>query len=237
MAQSGSPMVISCCDTAGKAPNGLKNNHAYTLLDVVVLKGVHLAKIRNPWGGEGYNGPWSDKDPIWTPALLKEAGHTLGNDGIFYMPFLTMISKPYFRSTIAAIYKDFTKFVSYGVTQKTEFKTLTFNVPSDQVVYFTFEVDNPRFWQFCDNKPFYHINTLLFKGKVFQGRDQIIGERGWIYNTVFHNTLNEPGLKLTAGTYSILVHNWNFKNGQTDIDYQLSVYQEGAGTVTITQTR
>lgn len=66
------PMVISCCEVVGQAPDGLTNAHAYTLLDVVEIPGGHkLAKIRNPWSREGYNGEWSDEDPRWTPELLK----------------------------------------------------------------------------------------------------------------------------------------------------------------------
>lgn len=68
MALANYPMVIACCDTPNKndpAPDGLKNNHAYTLLDVVTLQGQHLAKIRNPWAKETYTGAWSDTDPVW----------------------------------------------------------------------------------------------------------------------------------------------------------------------------
>ena len=67
------PMVISCCNVprGSAAPDGLTNAHAYTLLDVLELKGTRLAKIRNPWSVEGYSGSWSDSDPVWTPALLR----------------------------------------------------------------------------------------------------------------------------------------------------------------------
>jgi len=41
--------------------------------------------MRNPWGSEKYNGPWSDADKRWTPELMKQADHVHGNDGTFYM--------------------------------------------------------------------------------------------------------------------------------------------------------
>lgn len=31
-----------------------------------------LAKMRNPWGSEGYKGKWSDKDPNWTAAMKAQ---------------------------------------------------------------------------------------------------------------------------------------------------------------------
>lgn len=109
-------MVIACCETPNKnddAPDGLSNNHAYTLLDVITLNGEKLAKVRNPWAKESYNGDWSDKDARWTPAMLQQAGHTLRNDGVFFLPFHKMLTKPYFRSTVTAVYEDFTKVSSY----------------------------------------------------------------------------------------------------------------------------
>lgn len=65
------PMSAGCCSAYGGAPDGLQNAHAYTVLDVLILKGEHVIRLRNPWSKEGYSGAWSDKDPRWTPALLK----------------------------------------------------------------------------------------------------------------------------------------------------------------------
>lgn len=115
------PMVISCCDVpkGANAPDGLQNAHAYTLLDVVEIeKGVKLAKIRNPWSKEGYNGAWSDDDPKWTPELLKKVGHEKANDGVFFMPFHNFLNKPYFRSTTVNIHKEFKAYHYFDVVQK-----------------------------------------------------------------------------------------------------------------------
>lgn len=161
------PMVVACCATASpndKAPDGLSNNHAYTLLDVVIINNVKLAKIRNPWGSESYTGAWSDKDDVWTPALQKQTGHKTADDGVFYMPFKQMISKPYFKSSTLAVYQDFASYNTYAVTQTVAQKSITLTVPSDQVAYITFEVDNPRFKKFCDNEDGYFLNTFFFKG-------------------------------------------------------------------------
>jgi len=55
---------------------GLQNNHAYTILDAIVLTkdGLpyqKLLKMRNPWGNEAYTGPWSDGYEGWTPDLRR----------------------------------------------------------------------------------------------------------------------------------------------------------------------
>lgn len=51
---------------------------------------VKLVEMRNPWGSEGYTGPWSDSSDLWTPELRQTVeaatGHGSANDnGIFYM--------------------------------------------------------------------------------------------------------------------------------------------------------
>lgn len=107
MSRENYPMVVGCCQARGAAPDGLVNGHAYTLLDVIELEGTQLAKMRNPWSKEGYNGPWSDQDSRWTPALLKKVGHTKANDGVFFIPFGNFLKTPYFDRTAVAIYKDF----------------------------------------------------------------------------------------------------------------------------------
>lgn len=118
LAREGYPLVTSCCGIS-PGPDGLQSGHAFTLLDTVELQGTQLVKIRNPWSIEAYNGPWNDKDPVWTPQLLKQAGHELGNDGIFFMPFHNFISANYFEDTEVAMYKDFTKTQTFSIKQST----------------------------------------------------------------------------------------------------------------------
>ena len=71
--------------------NGLSIMHAYTVLAPVLLtdaagKEIKLLKMRNPWGAEDYDGAYSDKSPLWTPALREQAGSVIGNDGEFFIP-------------------------------------------------------------------------------------------------------------------------------------------------------
>jgi hypothetical protein len=40
----------------------LITGHAYSIIGVATYNGTNLVKIRNPWGSEGWAGPWSDSD-------------------------------------------------------------------------------------------------------------------------------------------------------------------------------
>jgi hypothetical protein len=42
--------------------------------------------MRNPWGGERYFGPWSDKSKEMTEHAMKFLGHQKKNDGAFWVP-------------------------------------------------------------------------------------------------------------------------------------------------------
>lgn len=65
-------IVVGACI---KRMLGLAKAHAYTVMGALKLKDAkgkewNLLKMRNPWGSETYNGPWSDKDTVnWTPEL------------------------------------------------------------------------------------------------------------------------------------------------------------------------
>ena len=67
--------------------NGLAHSHAYTVVGVKELSnGVKLVKMRNPWGSEGYSGPWSDGSSEWTDELKAEVDLVQDTrDGFFYI--------------------------------------------------------------------------------------------------------------------------------------------------------
>ena len=91
--------IITCASPAGSdkttSTSGLVQGHAFTLLSThATSKGDKLVKIRNPHGKEKYVGTWSDKDPRWTPELLKELNHSLGlSDGVFFMDIDTYLAE------------------------------------------------------------------------------------------------------------------------------------------------
>jgi hypothetical protein len=43
--------------------------------------------MRNPWGNNKYNGPWSEKDSKWTAAYRTQAdSYGTANIGEFWIP-------------------------------------------------------------------------------------------------------------------------------------------------------
>jgi hypothetical protein len=60
-------------------PSGLLVEQLYPILDVQLLAGQHrLIKLRNSRGKGQWRGDWSDKSPLWTDALRREAGEDSG---------------------------------------------------------------------------------------------------------------------------------------------------------------
>ena len=59
---------------------------------------IRLVKMRNPWGAEEYTGDFSDNSKKWTPALRKQAGSVIKDDGEFFIPiadFMTSFEESY----------------------------------------------------------------------------------------------------------------------------------------------
>ena len=62
------------CDTGSSSRFSLPASHAYTVMGAYQLKDTsgrvvqRLYRVRNPWGTDVYNGPWSDGSSLWTSA-------------------------------------------------------------------------------------------------------------------------------------------------------------------------
>ena len=73
---------------------GLVPEHSYSIIaasNVTDSSGnkLTLCQVRNPWGKGEWNGDWSDNSNKWkeNPALAKELGHTVEDDGTFWMDY------------------------------------------------------------------------------------------------------------------------------------------------------
>lgn len=44
-------------------------------------------RLRNPWGTLVWNGPWSDRSPLWTPTLRSDLVPEGSEEGIFWISF------------------------------------------------------------------------------------------------------------------------------------------------------
>lgn len=56
--------------------DNMVSDHAYGLIGAVQLKGgksdgQRIIKMRNPWGDNEYNGPWSENSSLWTDDYRK----------------------------------------------------------------------------------------------------------------------------------------------------------------------
>ncbi|KAK9870980.1 hypothetical protein WA026_009940 [Henosepilachna vigintioctopunctata] len=66
---------------------GLRPRHAYSLLDVVDIRGYRLLRLRNPWGHFVWKGDWSDNSELWTPLLQLQLMPEGPQDGTFWISF------------------------------------------------------------------------------------------------------------------------------------------------------
>ena len=66
---------------------GMNCSHAYSVLDVQIVGGERLLRMRNPWGHSSWRGDWSDHSSQWTANLREmHMAHGAG-EGVFWIPF------------------------------------------------------------------------------------------------------------------------------------------------------
>lgn len=131
-------MAASCSHEHASLVTG----HAYTLLGTVKLTGgPQLVHLRNPWGSENYNGPFSDKDSHWTDAWKKEAGWVDADDGKFFIPLEDF--KIAFTSYVVLMYQDWT-ISKHEVNKSGKVFKFTVSSPVDQEVVLTLDYEIPR---------------------------------------------------------------------------------------------
>ncbi len=76
------------CRVENASPTGIVQGHAYSFLDAQEVDGVRLVKLRNPWGGFEWKGPWNDDDTAhWTERFKKKLNFVKADDGCFWMEF------------------------------------------------------------------------------------------------------------------------------------------------------
>uniref|UniRef100_A0A914YAS3 Calpain catalytic domain-containing protein n=1 Tax=Panagrolaimus superbus TaxID=310955 RepID=A0A914YAS3_9BILA len=92
----GCSIIKKSSEAEGQPPYGLKNNHAYSITGMQIVKGpmgipTPLIRIRNPWGDEQeWTGPWSDNSSEWDNVSLNQRINInlkFENDGESWMPF------------------------------------------------------------------------------------------------------------------------------------------------------
>lgn len=97
--------------------------------------------MRNPWGSEKYEGPWSDNDSKWTADYKSQAGLVAADDGKFFMALKDF--KYAFTSFHILMYQDWKK--SQIVVKGTGKQFDSFATsPAAQAVVISFDYENER---------------------------------------------------------------------------------------------
>jgi hypothetical protein len=91
------------CDTTGSSEYNLPTAHAYSVFGAYQLKDtsgnvVHtLYHVRNPWGQDYYDGPWSDTSSSWTTAFKAQVPYAdNANDGSFFIEDTDLVRAFYY---------------------------------------------------------------------------------------------------------------------------------------------
>ena len=198
------PATASCCNNVGGvAADGLTSGHAYSFLDLQNVGGHMLAKMRNPWGSEGYKGKWSDKDPNWTAAMKAQVNLVDANDGIFWMPYENMLS--YF-SKVDVGYTDAVK--SQIIPYSSAARTTRYKVVNkvSQTIQITAETYSERHYPRAAKCQKNSMNVLMrFKdqsGKLVEPLQPYSFIKSWGFGTV-----GKYAGELPAGSYILEITN------------------------------
>ena len=81
-------------------PDGLVDNHTYSVLELREAGGERLVRLRNPWRKYEWNGPWSDGSDDWErnpevtravwPERAAQGAGVAKNEGTFWMSMLAL---------------------------------------------------------------------------------------------------------------------------------------------------
>jgi hypothetical protein len=138
------PMTAACCHNGG-ASTGLISGHAYSLLDIKVVrdggKSYTLAKLRNPWNKENYKGPWNDNDSRWTSSLKRQVNLVKANDGAFWMPYDSFLK--WYWYTAVCLYQNYHHH-NFNMVAKTRDTIYRISNPTSQFFYIVGDLHSAR---------------------------------------------------------------------------------------------
>ena len=152
------------------AKMGLITNHAYSVIDTVVLtqsngNEIKLLKIKNNWGTNEWLGDWSDGSYKWTDEFKKKVGLVEKQDGIFWMSLEDFIQ--FYTTTHVCHYHDEFEYVSqkFPVLNDQAFQIAKVFVPKESKGYFLVNLKTTKIYKNKKNlenfqNPFVQINVF-----------------------------------------------------------------------------
>ena len=151
------------------AKMGLVTNHAYSVVDAVVLKQnfgeIKLLKIKNIWGTNEWLGDWSDGSYKWTDEFKKKVGLVEKEDGVFWMSLDDYVQ--FYTTTHVCHYHDDYEYISqkFPVQNDLAFQIAKVFVLKESKGYFMVNLKTTKIYKNKKNleqfqNPFVQINVF-----------------------------------------------------------------------------
>ncbi|KAL8658462.1 MAG: hypothetical protein Q9202_007556 [Teloschistes flavicans] len=184
--------------------HGIFRRHSYPILEARELEdGIRLLKVKNPWGSDGWKGPWSDGSEEWTAERMTRLDYTFGNDGIFWISFKDVL-KNFQRIDRTRLFgSDWSlnqRWTNADVPWSRQYLSSHFRVTipiSCKVVLVLSQLDD-RYFKGLEGKYWFQINFQLHR----PGHDDFVAESN-VNLHPFRSVSRE--LDLEAGQYTVLV--------------------------------
>ncbi len=194
-------------DPLNEGRDGIHGGHAYSVLRAVNYGKERLMLLKNPWGEQEWNGPWSDGSREWTAESIQALGHTFGNDGIFWIRYEDVLKKydVIWRTRLfSQDWKVVQQWTSLAVPWSSEYQDTKFEVKITQTTPSVLVLSKMDTRYFCGLVGQYEYQ-LSFRVNKAAEEDYImrtLGGETWDRSTSCELTL-EPGtyevrVKITA---------------------------------------
>ena len=216
---------------------GLITNHAYTVINTVVLRKsngseIKLIKMQNIWGTNEWVGDWSDNSTKWTQEFKKEVGLEEKEDGIFWISYEDYLQF-YTTTHICKINPDYqyttTKFKSTK-SRNDPLNLCKVIVKQQGSGYFLVNQKNTRIYRNLKDPQYENpfCNMVVFKDDDKNGYTFIGSESGKHDRLYVECEDMTPGVYYIAVTYPKAGEGFglleNFENIDEDVIFRVGVY-------------
>jgi len=172
--EKGSLICANCHDNPliNAKELGLITNHAYAIFDAKIVQvseqaTERIVKLRNPWGHFEWKGEWSDRQPCWTPELMKQLNYKPNRkDGIFWMK-LEDVSKYFLHVFACQLRIDYGfSFLKLGGEKKQNHFVVKMKLTEPGFVYIGVQQKVKRHFRFRQDEYRYsYVRLILAKTK------------------------------------------------------------------------